>query len=183
MGLIPGSGRSPGERNGNPLQYSCLENSMNRGVHGIARVRHDLGTKPPLPCLGLWSSLWARVHQPGQMLTEHVCRTLAWVLAESAPSPSQGWVSTHNVAFSTQLELIQWLTKDGIAQMPQGPQTVISMLTLPFDVGKAYSVNFALHTSLPDSIAQHLFYSASQEIFSSSQFLNLAPYCEPYWNF
>ena len=28
---IPGSGRSPGERNGNPLQYSCLENAMDRG--------------------------------------------------------------------------------------------------------------------------------------------------------
>ena len=32
MGLIPRSGRSPGERNGNPLQYSCLENSMGRGA-------------------------------------------------------------------------------------------------------------------------------------------------------
>ena len=31
MGLIPGSGRSPGEGNGNPLQYSCLENPMDRG--------------------------------------------------------------------------------------------------------------------------------------------------------
>ena len=31
-GSIPGSGRSPGEGNGNPLQYSCLENSMDRGV-------------------------------------------------------------------------------------------------------------------------------------------------------
>ena len=29
---IPGSGRSPGEGNGNPLQYSCLENSMDRGA-------------------------------------------------------------------------------------------------------------------------------------------------------
>ena len=41
---IPGSGRSPGERNGNPLQYSCLENSVDRGawlsiVHGIAKSR------------------------------------------------------------------------------------------------------------------------------------------------
>ena len=41
-GLIPGSGRSPGEGNGNPLQYSCLENSMDReagqaAVHGIAK--------------------------------------------------------------------------------------------------------------------------------------------------
>ena len=41
VGLISGSGRS-GERNGNPLQYSCLENPMNRGgcqvtVHGVAK--------------------------------------------------------------------------------------------------------------------------------------------------
>ena len=32
VGSIPGSGRSPGEGNGNPLQYSCLENAMDRGV-------------------------------------------------------------------------------------------------------------------------------------------------------
>ena len=32
LGMIPGSGRSPGERNGNPLQYLCLENSMDRGA-------------------------------------------------------------------------------------------------------------------------------------------------------
>ena len=32
MDLIPGSGRSPGEGNGNPLQYSCLENPMDRGT-------------------------------------------------------------------------------------------------------------------------------------------------------
>ena len=31
-GSVPGLGRSPGEGNGNPLQYSCLENSMDRGV-------------------------------------------------------------------------------------------------------------------------------------------------------
>ena len=41
-GLIPGSGRSPGEGNGNPLQYSCLENHMDRGdwqatVHGVTK--------------------------------------------------------------------------------------------------------------------------------------------------
>ena len=46
LGLIPGLGRSPGEGNGNPLQYSCLENPMDREaqwftVHGVARVRHD----------------------------------------------------------------------------------------------------------------------------------------------
>ena len=32
LGLIPGSGRSPGERNGNPLQYCCLGNPMGRGA-------------------------------------------------------------------------------------------------------------------------------------------------------
>ena len=32
MSLIPGSGRCPGEGNGNPLQYSCLENPMGRGA-------------------------------------------------------------------------------------------------------------------------------------------------------
>ena len=34
LGLIPGSGRSPGEENGNPLQYSYLEDSMDRGAWG-----------------------------------------------------------------------------------------------------------------------------------------------------
>ena len=42
LGSIPGSRRPPGELNGNPLQYSCLENSMDKGTwqaidHGIAK--------------------------------------------------------------------------------------------------------------------------------------------------
>ena len=50
-GSIAGLGRSPGEGNGNPLQYPCLENPMDRGmwratVHGVARVGHDLATTP-----------------------------------------------------------------------------------------------------------------------------------------
>ena len=52
--MIPGLGRFPGEGNGNPLQYSCLENPMDRGawqatVHGVARVGHDLASKSPAP--------------------------------------------------------------------------------------------------------------------------------------
>ena len=47
LGSIPGSGRSPGEGNGNPLQYSCLENSMDRGaqrttVHGVTKSQTGL---------------------------------------------------------------------------------------------------------------------------------------------
>ena len=37
VGLIPGLGRLPGGGNGYPLQYSCLENAMDRGVHGVAK--------------------------------------------------------------------------------------------------------------------------------------------------
>ena len=49
-GSIPGLGRSPGEGNSNPLQYSCLENPMDRGgwrgaVGQWPKVRHNLGTK------------------------------------------------------------------------------------------------------------------------------------------
>ena len=52
LGLIPRLGRSPGEGNGNALQYSCLENPMDKGawqatVHGAVRDIHDLATKPP----------------------------------------------------------------------------------------------------------------------------------------
>ena len=52
LGLIPGLGRYPGEGNGSALWYSCLENPMDRGVwqatvYGVARVGHDLVTKPP----------------------------------------------------------------------------------------------------------------------------------------
>ena len=47
LGSIPGWGRSPGEGNGNPLQYSCLENSMDGGAwwatpHGVAKSRTRL---------------------------------------------------------------------------------------------------------------------------------------------
>ena len=49
---IPGSGKSPGEGNGNSLQYSCLENPMDRGAwqaaaHEVEGVRRNLATKPP----------------------------------------------------------------------------------------------------------------------------------------
>ena len=47
LSLIPGLGRSPGEENGNPLQYSCLENPMDGGawwatVHGVAKSQTRL---------------------------------------------------------------------------------------------------------------------------------------------
>ena len=54
LGSIPQSGRSPGEGNGNPLQYSCLGNPMDRGawqatVHGVAKSWTRLSTTTQLP--------------------------------------------------------------------------------------------------------------------------------------
>ena len=93
LGSIPGSGRSPGEGNANPLQYSCLENSMDGGarwatVHGVTKSwtrLHDFtfthimaengeGNGNPLlySCLenpvdrGAW---WAAVHRVAQSWT------------------------------------------------------------------------------------------------------------------
>ena len=70
-GSIPGSERSPGEGNGHPLQYLCLGDPMDRGawratVHGVARVRHNLATKPPPPAPGNLPA------QPYWALKEHV---------------------------------------------------------------------------------------------------------------
>ena len=50
LGLIPGFGRSPGRGHGNPLQYSCLENPMDRGawwatVHGVAKSQTQTGVR------------------------------------------------------------------------------------------------------------------------------------------
>ena len=80
-GLIPGSRKSPGEGNGNPLQYSCLENPMDRGVwqatvHGVTRVGPNLVPKPPCSgqeqmqnldvlLLPSWPQVGKRTGQPG----------------------------------------------------------------------------------------------------------------------
>ena len=50
-GSVPGSGRSRGVGNGNPLQYSCLENTMDRGawrgaVHGVVKGSDATGHRP-----------------------------------------------------------------------------------------------------------------------------------------
>ena len=52
VGSIPGSGRSTEGGHGNPFQYFCLENPMERAtwqatVHGATRIGRDLATKPP----------------------------------------------------------------------------------------------------------------------------------------
>ena len=85
-GSIPGSGRSPGEGNGNPLQYSCLENPMDRGawqviVHGVAKSQTWLSNWTTIPCLDSQAS-------PGQ-----IHATSARVsLAEANPVTEPLWM-------------------------------------------------------------------------------------------
>ena len=69
-GSIPGSGRSPGEGNGNPLQYSCLENPMDRGAwramaHGVTKESDTAEHKHAVPAevtlikvVGIGSRVW-----------------------------------------------------------------------------------------------------------------------------
>ena len=71
--MIPGSGRSPGEGNGNPLQYSCLENPMDGGawwatVHGVTKIWTRLSEQLNLTTLMAEStenlkSLWMKVKE------------------------------------------------------------------------------------------------------------------------
>ena len=78
LGSIPGSGRSLGGRHGSALQYSCLENPMDRGawqatVYGAARVRHDRATKYAQYYQWLFSSLgFVRGGEGGPSLPRHV---------------------------------------------------------------------------------------------------------------
>ena len=90
--LIPGSGRSPGEGNGNPIQYSCLGNPMDRGawwatIHEVAKSQ-------------IWLSDWAHVfvcahthtHTPVQPLSPESC---LFVMTQSfsvlSPDSSEKW--------------------------------------------------------------------------------------------
>ena len=65
-GSIPGLGRSPGEGNGNPLQYPCLENPMNSGawwaaVHGVEKSRARLSANTftfHVPCPTFREGTW-----------------------------------------------------------------------------------------------------------------------------
>ena len=86
MGLIPGSGRCSARGHKNLLQYSCLENPMDRGVwwarvHEVARVGHDRATKRPLSPFSQFNSVqslsriwlfatsWTAAHQASLFIT------------------------------------------------------------------------------------------------------------------
>ena len=108
---IPESGRSPGEGNGNPLQYSCLENSMDRGawqatVHGVAKSQTRLSdqqtdtrlnTRSYLQHAGslvaayaIWASLVAQLVKNPPAMREMWVQSLGW------EDPLEKGKSTHS---------------------------------------------------------------------------------------
>ena len=100
LGSIPGSGRSSGEGNGNPLQYSCLENPMDGGswwatVHGAAKSRTQLSDftftftlklKVGFGCLPLKSQQRDKVDGKESLLYSG-CSQLEWGKANLCPRP------------------------------------------------------------------------------------------------
>ena len=95
-GLIPGSGRSPGEGNGHPHQYSCLENSMDRGawrvtVHALAANAHNFF----FPLLSVLRIL---------LLQEPFCRCKSWSKGSQGPNPGLSQDQTCS-AFSPSCEM------------------------------------------------------------------------------
>ena len=115
MGLIPGWGRSPGEGKSNPLQYSCLENPMNRGawwatVHRFAKSQTTevtlhactRGKKPNEP-----------FGQPLEILTS------CWI---QAPCYSHGCPNKSEEMVSSFLELLAWQKPD---QSPETSSTIV----------------------------------------------------------
>ena len=79
VGLIPGLGRSPGGRQGNPLQCSCLENPMDRGawhatVHKVAKSWTQLGTHAWGHSTGKWKQAgWSTKRYEFHRLANLLC--------------------------------------------------------------------------------------------------------------
>ena len=116
VGSILGSGRSPRIGDGNPLQYSCLENPMDRGswwvkVHGITKIPTQLSTHPCTSFLGLFCWLSGRE-------SAYQCRKLRF--KSGLEDPLEKEMATH---FSTLAWKIPWTEDHGRLQF-MGSQRV-----------------------------------------------------------
>ena len=93
---IPESGRSPGEGNGNPLQYSCLENSMDRGawqatVHGVAKSQTRLSDQQTDTRLNTRSYLQ---HAGSLVAAYAIWASLVAQLVKNPPAMRETWVQS-----------------------------------------------------------------------------------------
>ena len=128
LGSILGWGKSPGEGNGNPLQYSCLGNPMDRGswwtmVHTVPRVKYDWATSLSL---FLWTSLVAQTVKHLSTMQE------TWVPSLGREDPMEKEMAIHS---STIAWKIPWIEEPGGLQS-MGSQRVghdwATSLSFPF---------------------------------------------------
>ena len=140
VGLIPGSGRSPGEGNGNSLQYSCLGNLMDRGawcaaVHGVATSRTRLTA---VAGAGIWVCCFFKTHSSKPVTpnsfrdTSHSCLV--------APSQSLGFSS---------IESLLWVLEIPTGQSPPPQRVWIPILGCPFSSGLLILYNSNLSLLFP----------------------------------
>ena len=105
MSLIPGLGRSPGEGHGNPLQYSCLENPMDKGpwqvkFHGAAQSRTRLKWfSTHRKQLSMLACIWATVHRGS--------RSQTW-LNDWTHTQTDTWEWNHDYLYFTKLCVISF---------------------------------------------------------------------------
>ena len=105
LGLIPGSGRFPGEGNDNPLQYSCLENPMNRGAcwatgHGIAKSWTQLSD---------WTEL--KINSLFQLCVCHLTRDFPGGSDSKESASNAGdldWEDTLEKEMATHSNIVAW---------------------------------------------------------------------------
>ena len=125
VGSIPGSGRSPGEGNGNPLQYSCLENSMDRRtwwvrIHGVGKSQRWLNTLKSKEGNDKYWQAWEKLESSfhaGETI-KHVnwqtCSTgegngspLQYSCLENSIDRRTWWATVHGIAES---DTTEWLS-------------------------------------------------------------------------
>ena len=121
-GSFPRSGRSTGERNGNLLQYSCLENPMDRGtwwaiIHGVARVGWDLSTKPQ--------------QVSAVVLSWEVEKWSPWILTFSLPSQLCGLLGRNGTSEDAEQDALIPTSAQREVWRQQCPQPAPSMLRCP----------------------------------------------------
>ena len=127
-GSVPELGRSPGEGNSYPLQYSCLENSMDRGarwttVHGLTKAGHDWASNTNkgsvVACIPAHHSLWFQPHWVGGFSgSDHPISERYPVLLHFQPqSLLPSWTAAH----TTCKNILEWW---GVSVYRGSPQVV-----------------------------------------------------------
>ena len=135
-GLIPGSGRSPaspGGGGGNPLQYSCLENPMDRRawqatVHQVIKSQtwQSYLTRTVLVCLTLLSLPWFLQNAGKQKGTNH--GAFAETPAPSAPWPTY-FVNGHSVCFPLEASFSPLITQTSLHTLPVSSTNIVRKVT------------------------------------------------------